>query len=394
MEVFLRIDLNLYMAVVCVVVFFSGKNLTERRLVHNRVFRWLILTIIALLILECFTWVLDGAKNRGLLLLNYGVTTLLYILTPVPAALWALYVKCQIFRNTKSLKREMYLFGSLILISALMTILSPVTKWMFSFDSANIYHRGIAYPLLAAVSLFPVLYAFASILIHKNKLARKYFFLLLLFTFIIIGSALAQIVFYGIAVIWSSIAIAALLVHNNLQNDQVYTGHLTGIYNRRQMDVNLADRIQLDSSGRAFSCIMLDINRFKAINDTLGHLVGDDALRSAATILKSSIRKEDFLSRYGGDEFVILSDINDETGLLRLIERIKENASRFNTTANKPYIIDFSQGYAVYNDQTGMSPTEFLCHVDLLMYKNKQSHASQQADQTEMHEKRNVHRSA
>ena len=385
MEVFLRIDLNIFMAVVCAVIFFSGKNLTEKQLTQNRVFRWLILVIIALLLLECMTWILDGVKSRGLLLANYGVTLILYFLTPVPAALWALYVKCQIFRNARSLKAELYLFGALILICALITLASPVTKWMFYFDSANIYHRGVAYPLLAGVSVFPVLYALGSILIFRKNLAKKYFLLLLFFTFIIIASALAQVVFYGIAVIWSSIAIAALLVHNNLQNTQAYTDHLTGINNRRQMDAYLSDRIQLASSGRAFSCIMLDINRFKTINDTLGHLVGDEALISAAAILKSSIRKEDFLSRYGGDEFVILSDIHDEAALAKLIARINESASNYNATANKPYAIEFSYGCAVFDDQTKMNATEFLRYVDFMMYRDKQLQAAKQKRETNAH---------
>ena len=385
MEVFLRIDLNIFMAVVCAVIFFSGKNLTERQLTQNRVFRWLILVIIALLLLECITWILDGVKSRGLLLANYGVTLILYFLTPVPAALWALYVKCQIFRNARSLKGELYLFGALILICTLITLASPVTKWMFYFDSENIYHRGVAYPLLAGVSAFPVLYALGSILIFRKNLAKKYFLLLLFFTFIIIASALAQVIFYGIAVIWSSIAIAALLVHNNLQNTQAYTDHLTGINNRRQMDAYLSDRIQLASSGRAFSCIMLDINRFKTINDTLGHLVGDEALISAAAILKSSIRKEDFLSRYGGDEFVILSDIHDEAALAKLIARINESASNYNATANKPYAIEFSYGCAVFDDQTKMNATEFLRYVDFMMYRDKQLQAAKQKGETNAH---------
>ena len=256
---------------------------------------------------------------------------------------------------------------------------------MFYFDSENIYHRGVAYPLLAGVSAFPVLYALGSILIFRKNLAKKYFLLLLFFTFIIIASALAQVIFYGIAVIWSSIAIAALLVHNNLQNTQAYTDHLTGINNRRQMDAYLSDRIQLASSGHAFSCIMLDINRFKTINDTLGHLVGDEALISAAAILKSSIRKEDLLSRYGGDEFVILSDIHDEAALAKLIARINESASNYNATANKPYAIEFSYGCAVFDDQTKMNATEFLRYVDLMMYRDKQLQAAKQKGETNAH---------
>lgn len=378
MEVFLHIDLNLYMSAVCVVIFFSGRNLMERQLIHNRIFRRLILSILCLLIIECGTWMLDGAGTKELLLLDYFVTILLFLLTPLPGALWALYVKSQIFLDKNALKLESIFFGSLIVICAVFTLLSPITKLMFYFDSVNIYHRGVAYPALAAISLFPVLYATFLILLHRKKQIKRNFLLLSFLSFLILGSALAQILFYGLAVIWSTIVIAALLVHTNIQNDQAYKDHLTGIFNRRQLDMRLFERIQTSSSGRAFSCIMLDINRFKSINDTLGHIVGDDALISAATILKSSIRKDDFLSRYGGDEFVILSEIEEETVLTKLIDRINDNAVQFNSSSCKPYSITFSMGYAIYHHDSRMCATEFLNHVDMLMYQNKQSTSEDQ----------------
>jgi len=373
MEVFLHIDLNLYMSAVCVVIFFSGRNLMERQLIQNRLFRKLILSILFLLILESCTWLLDGAGTRPLIVLNYFVTILLYLLTPVPAAVWALYVKSQIFPEPRALRTESIFFGSVIAISAVFTLLSPVTKVMFYFDSANVYHRGVAYPALAAISLFPVLYAAFLILLHRKKLIKRNFFLLIFLSCLILGSALAQILFYGLAIIWSTIVIAALLVHTNIQNDQAYKDHLTGIFNRRQLDMRLFERIQASAAGHPFSCIMLDINRFKSINDTLGHIVGDDALVSAAAILQSSIRKDDFLSRYGGDEFVILSEIAEEAVLKKLIDRINDNAEAFNRSSCKPYNIDFSMGYAIYRHETGMCPTAFLNHVDMLMYRDKQS---------------------
>jgi len=371
-QVFLRIDLNLFMAVVCLVVYFSSRNMTEKRLVHNRIFRWMIIVVFSLLILDSLTWVLDGSKHRILFAGDYFITLLLFLLTPIPAALWALYVKSQLFHDAKVLKKDLFLFGIPIFVCALLTLTTPYTNLMFVFDRDSIYHRGFAYPLLAAVALYPVLLSMISILIHRKRLAQRYYYLLLIFSVLIIGSAIMQVLFYGLTIVWSSIAITALLVYTNLQNDQVYLDHLTGVFNRRQMDIHLSDRILLVAAGRPLSCIMLDINRFKTINDTLGHLVGDDALRSAASILKASIRKEDFLSRYGGDEFVILSEIEEEGTLGRLIDRISENARQFNTTEGKPYTIQFSVGYAVYPRGSGINESEFLTNVDRLMYQDKQ----------------------
>ena len=88
MQVFLRIDLNLFMAGVCLVVYGASRNISEKRLMHNRIFRWLTLCVFCLLILESLTWVLDGGGTKAQMLSNYAVTVSLYLLTPLPGFLW------------------------------------------------------------------------------------------------------------------------------------------------------------------------------------------------------------------------------------------------------------------------------------------------------------------
>ncbi len=371
MQTFLRIDLNLFMAVVCVIVLISSRKMSESRLMHNRLFRLITISVGLLLIIESLTWALDGASTRAAFYINYGITICQYLLTPLPAFFWGLYVKCQLFQNARSLRTDAILYGIPIVACILLTITTPFTNLMFFFDSTLTYHRGVLYPILAISSLLPILASIACVLVNGKKVSPKYAKLLLFIPIAIIGVSLAQIFFYGVTLIWSGITLALLFAFMNLQKDQVYLDHLTGVFNRRQMDIFLSDRIRMAKDGRTFSCVMLDIDHFKTVNDRLGHVAGDEALKDASSILKSSIRKNDFLARYGGDEFLIVTDIAVSEALQCLIDRINHNCKEFNENMQRPYRISFSAGQTIYQPLSGWNEDQLIAHVDMLMYQNK-----------------------
>jgi diguanylate cyclase (GGDEF)-like protein len=94
---------------------------------------------------------------------------------------------------------------------------------------------------------------------------------------------------------------------------------LTGLYNKRQMQISLDNEIERSKRyGHAFGVLIMDIDHFKNINDTYGHLFGDHILKKLGTIMQKSFRATDQTFRYGGEEFlVILSETNkDEAALV------------------------------------------------------------------------------
>jgi diguanylate cyclase (GGDEF)-like protein len=101
---------------------------------------------------------------------------------------------------------------------------------------------------------------------------------------------------------------------------QAMTDGLTGLINRRTLENDLRDLI---SSGEPFSMAMADVDHFKTVNDTFGHDAGDRALRLLTEVFRSSIRSQDFVGRYGGEEFVLvfpglsISDARDTLDRLR-----------------------------------------------------------------------------
>ncbi len=113
---------------------------------------------------------------------------------------------------------------------------------------------------------------------------------------------------------------------------------LTGLYNRRgfsdlgEQYLKLARR-----SGRGVTMVYLDVDRFKTINDSLGHHVGDRALLRVADILRAAFRRSDIIARLGGDEFGVLAlEAADESSEL-LVQRLRERVVEFNSSRTEPY---------------------------------------------------------
>jgi diguanylate cyclase (GGDEF)-like protein len=103
---------------------------------------------------------------------------------------------------------------------------------------------------------------------------------------------------------------------------QASTDSLTGLLNRRTLE----NRVRaLQAAGTSFAVIMADLDRFKVVNDTHGHQAGDRALRSFAAVVRSTLRPQDLISRWGGEEFVFVLPGASEQDALGASERIREN---------------------------------------------------------------------
>jgi two-component system cell cycle response regulator len=106
--------------------------------------------------------------------------------------------------------------------------------------------------------------------------------------------------------------------------EMAVTDGLTGLYNRRYMETHLATLVeQAAGRGKPLTLLVLDIDYFKAINDTYGHDAGDDVLREFATRIRKSIRGIDLACRYGGEEFVIVMPETDMAVAALVAERIR-----------------------------------------------------------------------
>ena len=146
------------------------------------------------------------------------------------------------------------------------------------------------------------------------------------------------------------------------------TDPLTGMFNRMKFEELLQREIKrVQRSGECFSLIMLDVDNFKAINDTYGHQAGDSVLKDISGFLEASIREADSLGRWGGEEFLILCPNTSDKGAATLAEHLRRLIA-----ARKPAAaggVTCSFGVAEYRQGEGES--QLLSRVDRAMYRAK-----------------------
>ncbi len=147
---------------------------------------------------------------------------------------------------------------------------------------------------------------------------------------------------------------------------------LTGLFNRGAFDLKINDAINMfNERGVSFSIIMFDVDKFKEINDSLGHIAGDKVLQKVSECLTETFRKDDFIARFGGDEFIVL------------IEDLTEDMSRerirlFNQNLKKRHFVSHAKGEINLTVSTGAAmaregdtPESVINRADKEMYEFK-----------------------
>ena len=147
---------------------------------------------------------------------------------------------------------------------------------------------------------------------------------------------------------------------------------LTGLWNRTYLDSRLeAEVAHARRTGRSVSCIMLDVDHFKSINDRYGHPFGDEVLRMIAVALGASCRSEDVVCRYGGEEFAVLLPNTNATAASELAERLR-GAIEGEAMKFKGQVVRVTSSFGVseLNDDTA---TRVIEYADKALYEAKQS---------------------
>ena len=151
------------------------------------------------------------------------------------------------------------------------------------------------------------------------------------------------------------------------------TDHLTGLPNRREGEERLGEDLARAKRGGVFLTVaVVDVNRFKAINDTHGHQAGDVCIRHVARVIRRNVREDDWLARWGGDEFVLsLRDAtvfaSPEAVLRRISRDLKESPVRL--PLGEDLVLSISLGAHRYSGEDDIR--ELLGKADAAMYEAK-----------------------
>jgi diguanylate cyclase (GGDEF)-like protein len=155
---------------------------------------------------------------------------------------------------------------------------------------------------------------------------------------------------------------------------------LTGLYNRGCFDDRLGAEFAFVRRHNAnLAVLLIDLDHFKQVNDTYGHPVGDEVLKSAAAKIRESLRAEDLAARYGGEEFVVLARGTDAGGALVLGQRLRTRIALSEVSSAQGGVkVTASIGIAVVRKNVGYdSPLDLLAAADEALYEAKRNGRNQ-----------------
>lgn len=169
-----------------------------------------------------------------------------------------------------------------------------------------------------------------------------------------------------------------LRMKNQLLEELCVTDSLTGLYNRSKLNQIITDELSRSHRNkRPFAILMIDVDYFKELNDSLGHIAGDEILATVSRTLIQSIRSIDFAARYGGDEFIVVLTETTAKEATITAERIRTQVSEiFCSVVNKSIHVTLSIGIA-QSELKDTLPTDLITRADNALYEAKKAGRNQ-----------------
>ena len=167
----------------------------------------------------------------------------------------------------------------------------------------------------------------------------------------------------------------ALAIHNAKLYAMAVTDGLTGLYVRRYFDLRMEEEFdQARRYRRCFSLLMFDIDHFKQVNDTYGHVVGDRVLKNITNSIRQGIREGDILLRYGGEEFMVILPGASKNDAFTIAERVRHIVRESKTTFGENQIsVTISVGLDSMPETTISDEQELITNADEALYRSKNS---------------------
>lgn len=363
-------EVNIFAAVVCLFLMGNiarGKNRFQR---FGSIAMMLGLNVLLLLFDTLYR--ISGAFPQPQALYLMKVSAFFYyIFCGFLPFCGALYVETQVLGMKRRIRRGIVLLSIPLAVSVLLALINPFTYVLYRIDDSGVCHRGPLLTVYFLVCASYVVYLLFLLGVNRQRMEPRLHTCLLVFLLPPLICGALQLFVKHLDILWPSATLSLLLLYVWVADDTINTDYLTGLYTRLQVDEYMRRKIRRACKGVPFAGILIDIDRFKEINDHFGHNAGDNALHVAAGLMKKCIGPRDLLARYGGDEFLILLDEGTPGRLAKVMRKVRTSFDAYNETPGRGYPLTVSVGGSVYEAGNPLSVAEFINRIDLLMYEDK-----------------------
>lgn len=356
------------------IIFYDLKKQTGRLAGSQRVFAYSILFNALLLVFEFCLNLLNGNGSPAARIIAPAVAVVHLSLMPLPMALWIVYLETMLKSGILPSRGLLVLNGIPALLNAVLCTASLPGRFIFFFDTGNVYHRGPCFYLVPAVCYGYLLFYLLQTVRRRDRIVSAEYNSLIASALLPMLVGMLQLVDPAVNLVWACLAFSMLIIYFNMQSMQIYTDHLTGLANRRRFDRNTAALFSGGRAGTRIAGVMMDVDNFKKVNDSYGHDVGDAALEQVGEILRRSVRRGDLAARIGGDEFAVVMETESAEEVDRLVVRIRQNVELENLKGRFPFRLSLSIGFELFEKSGGVPPQDFLARIDRRMYEDKRLH--------------------
>lgn len=372
------VTVNALCAVIMTILMFMVKrgvmHEADQKTFFNLCFHCLLLFSLDIL------WVfIDGESFSNGPLLNKIVNAAYFVQSGVLCYYWSRYSLFLSDNKLKLWKVHKVLFALPMIVVAVMSIASIWTGWFFTVDSSNVYHRGelliVQVSIIFAYLLYSFFVAVFAIKQKRELVNRNKLYAISALGFMPFFANIVQIEYPGLSVFCVGTTLGLVVVFLEIQREMISLDPLTRLNNRNQASIYLSTRFKQDIPGKRLYQFAMDLDKFKGINDTYGHMEGDNALLIVSTVLKIVCGpRGHFISRYGGDEFVVFANLPDDAAADELCEVIEDRLAK--RAMGLPYALKMSIGYAALQD--GESEESLGRRADEALYEIKKRRRAEQ----------------
>lgn len=300
------------------------------------------------------TWVcLDGLSFKNGSMVNKCVNAAYFAQSGVLCYYWCKY--SLFLSSARGRSRFVYKVACAIpmLVVVFMAFASIKTGWFFTIDSSNHYNRGEYLVVHVSLIFLYLLYSFfIAVFTIKKKRAevnRNKLYAIAALGFMPFFAEIVQIEHPGKSIFCVGATLGLVIVFLEIQKEMISLDPLTRLNNRNQASIYLCTRFKQDIAGKKLYQFAIDLDKFKSINDTYGHMEGDNALIIVSTVLKLVCGpRGHFISRYGGDEFTVFANLPDDAWAEELRLALEEKLAK--KSIGLPYTLSMSIGYASLRD--------------------------------------------
>lgn len=330
-----------------------------------RLLQQMMVTIGIANISDCCVYYLAGSSNIVIKVLVFLSGSGLFLGNVMIGYLWAKFIMVHMNIPFSDIRRNIY--RTIGFISIVLLVINIFYPLVFSVSDGR-YQRGFAYIIFLIFAAFYILDSLYLYVKRVKKNGSLKLFPVHIFLIPVILGVVIQAFFVEIAITWTSIAISVAGIMTALKNEIIFTDCLTGLYNRVYLE--FLHKRACNKKDCWVSGIMIDLNGFKQINDNYGHAEGDLALCIVADLLRKSFSEYGVVTRYAGDEFVIMLNTTDDQLIQKIIKSAKKNFVTENEKNDKPYQLSASMGYAITN-LSNETIDDFMNRIDEQMYQDK-----------------------